>query len=265
MKKSILTAIIANGLALGAGHGALVAHYALDETSGTTVADSSANGTTGTITGTGGDLSAVGVANTAFDTNGTADITTPDNSLGISGNDARTISFWFNASSVARRGRIIGMGDQAAAQTFDITFENSTGGNSVGLRYGNGNMFWSGGGITLGSWTHVVMTYDGTTLAADTNLLVYLNGTLAARDGGNGNNSGQALRTTDRMRIGNLVDTGDYRFDGVVDDVQIYDSALSQNDVTFLHDNPGQTVPEPSATGLLGALGLLGLLRRRRI
>jgi len=244
MKKNILLGILAHSLLLTSGYAGLKAHYTLDETSGSTVADSSSVDTTGTVVGSGGNLSARGVANTAFDSNASAYISTPDGSLGIFGDAPRTISFWFKAASIIKQGRLIGMGDQAPAKSFDITLENSDGGLSIGLRYGNGNYFWSGGGISLGAWHHVVLSYAGGGIDADgtdRTMKLYLDGVMVDRDGGNNSNFGQALLTTDRLALIQRAN-GNYGADIVMDDVQVYDIALSASDVTFLHDNPGLAV-----------------------
>jgi hypothetical protein len=55
------------------------------------------------------------------------------------------------------------------------------------------------------------------------------------------------------------------RFDGFIDEVQIYDMALSQAEVEFLLNNPGEVVPEPTPALLLvaGLTGLAAAGRRR--
>ena len=50
---------------------------------------------------------------------------------------------------------------------------------------------------------------------------------------------------------------------GFLDDFQLYDEVLTTEQISFLYNNPGSVIPEPSVT-LLGGLGLLALLRRRR-
>ncbi len=44
-------------------------------------------------------------------------------------------------------------------------------------------------------------------------------------------------------------------YQGWLDDLQIYQGALSADDVRHLHDNPGATVPEPGSWALLLAVG----------
>ncbi len=221
--------------------------YSLDETSGGVAVDTSGQGYDGIINGEV-DLSVAGVGGST----GAGFTNTPGESIVLperySGNAARSISLWFDANTVIDQGRLIGSGNSGAAQQFDITLEESTGGISVGVRYGNGNIFWSGGsgGINIDAgFHHMVMTYDGTTLVADDTLKMYIDGVLVTSDGGNLNNSGQLLQTGDGSDDADpftiaLDVSGSRRFDGVIDDVHIFDRAIDAGDVSFLNSNPGQ-------------------------
>ncbi len=266
----ICKAILAGSMVLGMGvdaSAALIAHYQLDETSGSVAADSSGMGNDAVVSGTV-DLSVGGVSGTgAGFANATGEsVEAPEL---FSGNDARSVSLWFDANSVLTQGRLFGSGNAGAGQQFDLTLESSTGGVSVGLRYGNGNMFWSGGGIDITSgFHHVVMSYDGSTLMADSAIKIYIDGVLATRDGGNNGNSGQVLQTgsgtalSDSFLVG-LDVSGSRRFDGVIDDVQVYDHVLEDGDVAFLNANPGSAIPEPASMALIGLASVLFLGRRK--
>lgn len=107
--------------------------------------------------------------------------------------------------------------------------------------------------ITLDEWHHIVGVRDGQSLR------IYMDGSLRAVEGSlpanaSINNAGRDLRVAANSAPNNLP----VRTDALFDDVQIYSNALSDAEVAFLFENPGQVVPEP-ATAFLLATGLLGL------
>ncbi len=230
--------------------GKIVAWYNFEETSGRITADSALNGKDASV-GSQLDLDVPGVNNgsgASYTNKPGAVVLAPEL---YTGNAARSISLWFNAkASLAKKNsRLLHSGSSGAAYLFDLTLENSTGGRSIGLRYGNGNMFWSGGngGIALDSgFHHVVLTYDGTTLVADSTVNVYIDGVKATRTGGNNTNSGQVLKTgestsfQDSVYLGRTQRAAVGRFTGVLDDVQVFDNALTQEDVSSLFTHPGE-------------------------
>jgi hypothetical protein len=105
-------------------------------------------------------------------------------------------------------------------------------------------------------WHHVVGSYDGTSLR------IYVDGELDQTA-----NIGPIVAYTGPapLRIGNIQHSTHIvgpthvgAFDGVIDDVRIYDRALSDAEVADLH-----LLPEPATLTLL-VLGGLALMRRRR-
>jgi hypothetical protein len=66
--------------------------------------------------------------------------------------------------------------------------------------------------------------------------------------------------------LGNASDgpAGDKQFDGLMDDVQIYDYALNADLIGQLYEHPGSVIPEPTTLSLLALGGLAALRRRRR-
>ena len=264
MERRILLSLVCVALmSFSAAQAGLLSHWTLDETSGTTVADN-IGGNTGTVMqDAAADLTAAGVFNTGIDTLGQGVGGGYIKASNIfTGNDARAISLWFNADAIlANQARLIGMGIGAASQ-FDMTVEQFGGINSIGVRYGNGNMAWSGTAelgtaIQTDTWYHVVVQYDGTTLVADSTLEVYVNGTKLARDGGNNNNSGQVLTTSNTNFYIGKEDVYSHTFDGTIDDVRVFDGVLTQAEITAL------AVPEPATIAVL-SLGALVLCRKRR-
>ena len=115
-------------------------------------------------------------------------------------------------------------------------------------------------------WAHIVGTFDGITGKA----VLYVNGAQVATS------TNVAHAIPDRsvnFGIGRYNNTTSFAFDKAIDDVQLYDTALSTDDISFLFANPGSalggavnTAPEPSTLVLaaLGFVGLMGTRRRRR-
>ncbi|BCX49056.1 hypothetical protein HAHE_29640 [Haloferula helveola] len=275
--KFLQTLSIALSLAVSA-EAALVAYYEFDETSGTSIGDSSGNGFDGSVIGSG-DLNVSGYVGSGYQPgSGGSDygsVSGGVSDFGIGGNDARTIAFWFNTSGfggATDQYRLIGTGSTGAGTAFNIVAESSTGANRIGLRYGNGNVYFdadnSGTAFATGTWYHVAVVYDGSTLdlesvgtASDgTGLVFYVNGVEVDTAAGNLNNGTQALSTalTD-FAFGANEDGTQGFYPGLLDEVRVYDEALGAGAIATL-----AAVPEPTFATLAGALGLLLLLRRRR-
>lgn len=118
---------------------------------------------------------------------------------------------------------------------------------------------WGGGvdyanvsapGVTDGTWHHVAATYDGTTKR------IYLDGV----EVGSGLVVGALNVGSANFRIGST-NSGEI-FNGLIDDVRVYDTALSESAIGGLA-NPAP-IPTPAALPAgLALLGVIGLRRRR--
>jgi len=106
--------------------------------------------------------------------------------------------------------------------------------------------------VSTGSWMHVAYT-----LSSTEGTKLYLDGEVV------GSNAALTTHTSaENFGIGVRADVldltkGIYYFDGLIDDVRIYDTALQGSDIADL-----ATIPEPATLALLGIGGLL--LRRSR-
>jgi len=248
-------------IALTSVHAALVGHYEFEETSGTILVDSTGNDYAGTVVGSG-DLDVPGVLGSTYQPGGAGSygrVTGGVNAFGINGNNARTIALWFKTPSFGGTNdqyRLIGIGAGAAA-SFSIVAEagtNAGGSNRVGLRYGNGNVYFdadnSGTAFATDTWYHLTVVYDGTTLdlealgsASDSSGLVfYVNGVEVNPAAGNLNNGTQALDTAlSDFVIGAPAD-GDESlgsYPGLLDDLRVYDTVLSAAEIDVLVDAAG--------------------------
>ena len=86
-------------LCVAQAHAGLVLHYAFDETSGTTAADSSGSGNTGTLNGMTGAEWTTGKIGGALSFDGTNDYVEAIGYKGITGTGARTVALWFKTSN----------------------------------------------------------------------------------------------------------------------------------------------------------------------
>lgn len=94
---------------------------------------------------------------------------------------------------------------------------------------------------TSGTWYHLVATYD------DSTLKMYIDGTLqTVTDSLSGQDAGK--NAVDLM-IGSHSASPWYPFDGTIDEVAVWDRALSQSEVTALY-NSGDGFAYPFSTGL---------------
>lgn len=245
-----------------------VGFYLLDETGGTTTAsDASGNSRDGTYTGFGDLAGAQG--NPGIPNGGT--------SVQFGGNDDHiefggAYSGLPNSADLFTLEAWINLGDVDPSNGgFAVSyFRNNTNnryhaigvddsGQAVIRQNQDGVSGSVTGSVDLsdGSWHHIVgvFTNDGT---ADEDQL-YVNGVLVG--GGNGPNSDGA---TDRIAIGfrDNRSGGNGEFPGLIDNVGIYDYALSDTQIAA-HYAAGIVIPEPSSVAAVGLLGLLGLRRRR--
>ncbi len=218
------TAIVPNGL---------VGHWRLDETSGTTAFDSSGNGNDGTMQN-GLDAtndSVDGQTNLALDFDGTDDtITGLPYSVGELG-DLNSFAFWARFDTVPDNK--IGFGQSGAVNIVVGVKDNQA------ITYANASSSEvNGGTVPMGEWVHLAMVRDGATVRH------YINGVGA----GSGTLSNSADIRIDRF--GNRGSSGEY-FDGQVDDIRIYNRALTAAEVAEIYNardgiryNATEKVPE---------------------
>lgn len=250
-------------------HANPVARYAFEESSGTTLVDSSGNGRNGNLVGSGS-LNVSGIIGSAYQPGGDGShgvVPGGATAFGITGNAARTISLWFKTpdfGSSTTQHRLIGIGASGTGTSFDIVAEfGSNGGNAnrVGLRYGNGNVYFdadnAGTPFAVNSWYHLAVVYDGTTLdlepvgspADGAGLLFYVNGVRVNAVAGNLASPTQALATaTGDFFLGTNITLLHDLYPGLLDEVGVYNRALSAAEAAAL-----AVVPGPAAVNSFAA------------
>ncbi|MDC0270086.1 LamG domain-containing protein [bacterium] len=239
-----------------------VAYYQFDETSGTTALNSGSSGATQNGTHAGGTLtvgqtSAHPFLGTAYDFDG-GFVTAAAIPTGLS---EWTMEAWINTRAGSgtvlsndaggwNDDAIIGMSPEGgisgvAAGEFGISQQSAPGGPRDGV----------GATVASDEWHHVAMTGS----ASDSTMSVYIDGVLIASD--TSPNVNFNFGTSAGLFIGSKRVTADSLFDGLIDEVAVYDSVLSTSDLAARANfNP---IPEPTSA-ILGGMGALILLRRRR-
>jgi len=192
----------------------LVAGYSFDTGSGASVPDVSGNGNTGTLVGAFWSTQGRYGGAMSFDGVGSVVRVASSPSIGLS--NAMTLSAWINPSATQSGWRTI------VQREVDSYFLNASH-DAGSLRPAGGGTNWFIGGPTaspVGAWTHVALTYDGTTLR------LYVNGAEAASNAA----SGTINPSSSPLWIGGNSPFGEY-FAGLIDEVRVYNRALTQLEI----------------------------------
>lgn len=250
-------------------NGALVAYYDLDDTSGGVAVDSINGNNAVWQNGTNTNLATV-----AGQIGGAADLTDgggagANNFFQLTipqliGANGISISLWINNRNQSSSGYngifMTRTFNGATNNSWGLAIENN-GDERLDSRV-NGPGIDSANGLLAdnGEWKHLVLVWDGVN-ATQTQ---YVNGVETATGASIngpiiGPDSGPWYIGYDNC-CGNTRD-----FDGAIDDILVWDNALTASEVANVHNLglAGQSVPEPSSA-ILGLLGSLFFLRRRR-
>ncbi len=227
----------------------LVASYGFEAGSGTTIADSSVFGNTGTAAAT--TWNTTGKFGNSLTFNGTSSrVNVPDaSSLDLT--TGATVEAWVNPSTVAPAWNTTVMKENLAAGDLSYALEANTpyggagGWNVVGTTTRAAE---NPARLPANTWTHTTMTYDGS------NIRYYENGTLVTTTPA----TGSVTNGNGPLSIGGNTIWGEY-FTGRIDEVRVYNRALTAAEIVVDRDTPiaSDTTP-PSAPGTLTATGALG-------
>ncbi|MDQ3803369.1 MAG: PA14 domain-containing protein, partial [Acidobacteriota bacterium] len=218
----------------------LSAHWQFDEGSGASAADSTGNGNMGTISGAAWSVGKFGPGALSFD--GVDDRVSVASTAGLSDvTNNFTLAFWVNPQSThqidsqttAGAGGVSGQryvfypkhGDGWGAGHAGAGVSVGTNGVSVyehAASYMPSPLVYQG---TLSGWTHVVVVYENRRPS------LYVNGALVKT----GLTSPKSFVHAQTHDLGGY--TGGY-FDGLMDDVRVYDRVLSATEITSLTYTP---------------------------
>jgi Concanavalin A-like lectin/glucanases superfamily len=204
----------------------LVAGYAFDEGSGTTAADASGSGPAGTLTN--GAAWATGRTAGAVLLDGVNDFVELGDPAPLQLTGSMTVSAWVNSAAFPVDDAAIVSKRGAVGYQLDTTVDR--GPRKIGFKLTNssgGDMFRYGATtLRAGTWYHVAGVYD----AATSELHVYLNGQL---DDGEllGTVSSTQQNSSANVHVGGRPGSSSFNLDGRIDDVRIYNRALTQTEI----------------------------------
>ncbi|MCH7724630.1 MAG: T9SS type A sorting domain-containing protein [Bacteroidetes bacterium] len=224
---------------------ALVAHWAMEENGGAALIDSSSSKNNASIIE--GPSWVEGKRGLALNLNGTIDYCIVPNDPTLNISSAITIAAWVKPGKYATQ-RIIRKVDGTNNLGYSLFLGIDS---TISIRFNNSNLIrvnsitkYTGTGDT---WMHIAATYDGTTIR------LYINGveenTLTTEfDIG---------ITNDDLTIGADADETDF-FKGSLDDLRIYNYALSSTEISDLQTAWSPTVPVTVSNGAGYALDFDG-------
>ncbi|MFY0690212.1 MAG: BspA family leucine-rich repeat surface protein [Cyclobacteriaceae bacterium] len=199
----------------------LVAYYPFNGNAN----DESGNGNDGTVGGAVLTTDRLGLADKAYLFDGSFDSIRFNTLNDIPIGDAPyTISAWIKPSSMGALGTgggIIGWGDYASGSN-KVNALRLTGNGVVNYWWSNDLEYTTGD--LVDNWHHIVATYDGTTRS------IYTDGSLGISDTPADNN----ILSASNMTIGKTF--SEEFFNGVIDDVRIYNQALSSDQISALYE-----------------------------
>ena len=150
----------------------------------------------------------------------------------MSGSAARTVSAWIYPTSNAGVGTIYCSGAVAVYQLFELDF-NQTLANNIYLVGDNSDVYTGTNSVTLNAWNHVVVVYGGGSILNSTSARIYING--VDKTSNNAGAQAQTLNTANsNYKIGSRAGSSQF-FPGKIDDVRIYNRALSAQEVQQLY------------------------------
>lgn len=200
--------------------------------------DASGNNNNGTVTGATLTTDRFGNANKAYSFDGTNDYITvlDNNSLDLT--NQLTLSAWFYTESNNPEQAILGKGRDLNHTGYALFHKVSTPAINTGMSLVNNSVyneiFMPQTNVALGTWHQLVGTYDGNIgkLYFDGILVTTVNKSMTLN-----------YNTNTSLFIGHEVELGHTRFfNGKLDDIRIYNRALTQQEITALYTECGLSV-----------------------
>ena len=209
----------------------LLAGYSFNAGGATTAVDSSGNGITGTLVGA--TWTTAGKNGNALSFNGTSAYVDLGNPAALQGTGTTTWAAWVFASGApADDGQIIAKSDSSSG--WQLKTSPDTGPHTFGVAVTGTSgrvQRYSRTVRALNTWYHVAGVYNATARTLD----IYVNGVL---DNGVLGGTVPAAQVASNVNVNIGRRSGGFYFRGVIDDVRIYNRALTPAEIGTLMTNP---------------------------
>jgi hypothetical protein len=163
---------------------------------------------------------------------GLGDYVNIDGYKGVLGSSAITVTAWIKTTSIDT-GAIVGWGPNVAGQRFGFRVNDGR----LRLEHHGGNV-QGGTSVNDGDWYHVAVTVQENATISYPEVILYVNGADDTRPTTDPDLFD--LTAAEDVRIGSRPSSNDRLFIGQIDDVRIYDRALTPEEIIWL---AGRTEP----------------------
>jgi hypothetical protein len=209
----------------------LVSAYSFNEGSGTVVNDVSGNGNNGAVSNTA--WSASGRYGGALSFNGSSSRVNIPDSASLDLTTGMTIEAWVQPTTLSGW-RTILMKEQSAGLVYGLYANSDTNRPSAHVYISSESDTRGTAQLAVNTWTHLAATYDGSMLR------IFVNGAQVSTRSLGGN----ILTSTSALRIGGNSIWGEY-FAGLIDEVRIYNRALTAAEIQTDMNTPINSTPPP--------------------
>jgi hypothetical protein len=197
----------------------LIAAYGFNENTGTTTADATGTGHIGTLTGAV--WAAAGKTGSAVSFDGVDDWVSVNDANDLDLTTGMTLEAWVRPAALGGWNSVIMKEHGIDTLAYGLYANDNAPYPTVTIRVGV--LDYSAPGtapVPIGQWTHLAATYDGATLR------MYVNGVQV----GSRAQTGNMVVSTRALRFGGNGVWGEY-FNGLIDDVRIYNRALTATEI----------------------------------
>jgi len=213
----------------------LIAAYGFNEGGGTTVTDLSGNGNSGAVSGA--TWTAAGRYGGALSFNGTNNLVTVNDANLLDLSNGMTLEAWVRPTTLSGWRTVI-LKERPSGLAYALYANTSANRPNSELETSNNSYEARGTAkLSLNMWAHLVATFDGATLR------LFVNGAQVRSLAANGS----ITASSGPLRIGGNAVWGEY-FAGQIDEIRIYNRALSQAEIQTDMTTPVGGAPTPDTT-----------------